>query len=393
LAGSIGLIGHMGPMNTPAPPAAPALSGPPQSVHYAVAAYWDYLDGPRLESMVMCHRGGVCDEGNNLYFLTAFGLSALRCVRANGMVETITGDDRPLNDLGLTEGPAAFLPKLSAPGGFGSVAAWMSVRGTPWEGEEKGSVYVGASGGPAFRVFRSKAQGGRWWFKRMSFAELKAPFSVLAESGGELAVLCDGSYYRFDEAKGTLTLLLSAADYKDKWDETGRRWPLKGQAADNVVRAEDGTFYLSSWRSRTGMYRLSADKAKFEMIVAPRGNAGGKRAKGFDGSGMTADFFDGPSLAGYRPPHTLFVSAVDDGYLRRWRDGRISTWSEKDGEWHEFPKRPNVAWFYGWCMGPRGTNYAYDTYSGQCRAGDDRIFRIGPIDFDKATVGPQVEGK
>ncbi|MBA4387169.1 MAG: hypothetical protein C0404_04250 [Verrucomicrobia bacterium] len=360
----------------------------PQSVHYAVAAWWDYLDGPRLGAMVMAHRGVTCDNQDNLYVLPAFGLPALRCIRANGMVETITGDDRPLNDLGLSEGPAAFLPRLSAYGGFGSVASWMSVQGAPFDGEEKGSIYIGATGGPAFRIFRNGAKNGRWWFKRLAFADLKRPFLVGVESDGtSLGVVCDGSYYRYDSRKETIVPLLNFADYTTRMDKAiGKK-----VAPDAIVRAADGTFYL--WDRAGGIFRIPPDKSKCELIIAPRGNSGGPRSPVFDGPGMTADFFDGPYLCGYRSPHTLFVTAVDDGYLRRWRDGRVSTWSSKDGEWHETAGRPTVGWFYGWCMGPRDANYAYNTYSGQCRDGDDRIFKIGPIDFDRPTVGPLIQAK
>lgn len=364
----------------------------PESVHYAVAAPWDYLDGPRMGAMIMAHRGSMCDDQDNLYLLTYYGLPVLRCIRANGMVETITGDDRPLNDLGLSEGPAAFLPRLSAYGGFGSIASWMSVQGAPFDGEEKGSIYVGATGGPAFRVFRNKAQGGRWWFKRLAFADLKRPFKVAVESdGSSLGVVCDGSYYRYDAGKGTLTPLLSFADYATKMEKaTGKK-----VVPEAIVRAEDGAFYL--WNnsgeagSGKGVFHIPPDKSRCEQIITQ--HAHGQGGNKMDGPGMTSTYFGGPILCGYRPPQTLFVTAVDDGLLRRWREGRVSTWSEKDGEWHEFAKLPPNQWFYGWCPGPRGSNYAYNTYNGQCRDGDDRIFKIGPIDFDKPTVGPLIQVK
>lgn len=396
LAGGAALLAGGGNGAPASPPAkSEPVQGPPQMIHYALAAYWDYLDGPRLGAMAMSHRDSMCDDGDNLYILTAVGLQALRCVRASGMVETITGDDRPLGDLGMNEGPAAFLPRLSASASFGGTASWMSVRGTPYEGEDKGAIYIGPHGrgapvGGAYRVFRNKAQGGRWWFKQLSFGELTRPFKVSVESDGKsLGIVCDGNYYRYDEAKGTITPLLVFADYKDQTA------PARG--AEDIVRAEDGAFYLY-WRyyggkETTGIHRISADKSKCEFLIKKRLHNEGPGWT-HDGPGMTSGYFDGPYIHAYRPPHTLFLNAVDDGLLRRWRDGRVATYSDKEGEWREYPKKPGFnQLFKGWCMGPRGSNYVYNTYNGQCKGGDDRIFKIGPIDFDKATVGPLVQAK
>jgi hypothetical protein len=105
------------------------------------------------------------------------------------------------------------------------------------------------------------------------------------------------------------------------------------------------------------------------------------------------------------PPDIIFLTAVDDCQFRRLKDGRISTLC-KDGNWREFAKKSHAqtgnyslyeecamdkapAWGRAWVMGDKG--YYYQLY--RLGSGDAQIYRIGPIDFGKPTIGTLAGGK
>jgi RNA polymerase sigma-70 factor (ECF subfamily) len=69
LAGIMGLIGHIGPMSSPPPTAAPAPAGQPVREHFAFTNTGGYLDGPRREA-VAGRRGCFGDAEDNIYSLT-----------------------------------------------------------------------------------------------------------------------------------------------------------------------------------------------------------------------------------------------------------------------------------------------------------------------------------
>jgi hypothetical protein len=115
---------------------------------------------------------------------------------------------------------------------------------------------------------------------------------------------------------------------------------------------------------------------------------------------LKSGWFDGPQPVGYFPPDILFGTAVDESFVRRYKDGRISSLC-RDGEWREFPKTPGtgeaaenikdnqaVNWGRGWW---RGNGYIYTVY--YLSTGTSAIYKSGPVDFAKPAVGPLVEGK
>jgi hypothetical protein len=297
------------------------------------------------------------------------------------------------------------------------------------EGPDKGCLYVTTgfyTSHPdwVYKVWKNKDQGGRWWFKRViGGGSAKAP-TVAGQSvpaltvdlrqrehgaaGAGVVIGADGKVYLqvksqeksgaqylylYDEEKGSMTCVLSVADYANKvnWME------VKGQGVflSYLVPAVDGSFYLGFSNPRM-FYKVSADRTKVEKLL--HGN--GKTRTRFDGPALKSGWFDGPALTGYYPPDILFGCAVDDSFVRRYRDGRVSTLC-KDGEWREFPGDPGtgeagdnikdnqaVNWGRSYVL---GKDCLYQTY--YLGMGSSAIYKCGPIDFAKPTVGPLVEDK
>lgn len=365
------------------------------------------------------HRQGVCDADGHLYLQDWFGTS-IRCARLDGMLVTIVGDNFYSGDLELQEGPASCLPALDSPAQhFGSTVRTLAVRGSPWQGEEKGAIYLlggrrSGNAGKIYKVWRNPTQNNRWWFRHVggggkrplptregeSLPALEAALDpavrFAADLGGadQLYLNNAGSAYRFDVRTGTLTCVLSYDSYRDKV-RNRKNSPLG--PAEEIVIADDGTAYLNYYRASYpgGMiWRVSPDRRQVELIVSyGEGNAPGDRRR-FDGSALGSYWFGGPQMNGYQPPHLVLAGAVDDRWLRRYHNGRISTLCP-DGEWREFATRGDAlkpphlyAGFgtNGWAM-YRNSPYVYRTY-GSTSDGANTIIRFGPVDWHKPTVGP-----
>ena len=94
------------------------------------------------------------------------------------------------------------------------------------------------------------------------------------------------------------------------------------------------------------------------------------------------------------PKDTLFLCAHDDAYLRRARNGRVSTLC-KDGEWRELvrerAKKEALHWFR-WLRGnmcpapgPNGTSV-----TPMVSISRYLTFRVKGIDYGKPVIGPQL---
>ncbi len=390
--------------------------------HFALAGASGYLDGPRREAMSSIHRQGVCDAQGNLYILDWFGTS-LRCARVDGMMVTIVGDNLYGGDLDLDEGPASCLPALDSPGqSFGSTVRTVEVRGMPWEGGNKGAIYVlggrrSGNAGKMYKIWRNSDKGNRWWFRRVagggnkkpadqegfSLAGREAAFSTdlrfTADLGGAVPIhLYDrgsGNVFRYDDRAGTVTCVLAYASYKDKLQhpEAG----IKLGPPEEVVIADDGTAYVSWYRGTkyyACIYRVPPDRRKAELFVYNPRPADGGSAR--DGLALKTYWFGGPQMNGYQPADLIFAGAVDDRWLRRVKDGRVSTLCP-DGEWREFATRgdalkpPHLYAGFGtnsWAM-YRNSPYVYRTYGSKSDYATT-IIRFGPVDWHKPTVGRQV---
>ena len=156
-----------------------------------------------------------------------------------------------------------------------------------------------------------------------------------------------------------------------------------------MILAEDGTMYIMHpWREGK-VFKISADRSKLEYVVQNN-----KDIKGWnlDGPGLYSTWHCGPSwikMSG----DTLFLRAIDSPSTRRLRDGRISVLC-MDGEWREHSiegKRRDV-------MSPSGMGYRVADHGLPClfihyTGADHRMFKYGPVDFTKPTIGPLVKVK
>jgi hypothetical protein len=383
--------------------------------HYALAGAALYLDGPREQALSSVHRQGVCDADGNLYIQDWYGTS-IRCARLDGKMVTIIGDDTFGGGQDLEEGPASCMPALDSPAqSFGSTIRTVVAWGRPLAGGDKGALYVlgsrrSGSAGKVFKVWKNPDQGNRWWFRRVAgggqqplptkegeaVAALEAKMvqpRFTADVGGSNGIyICEsGSAYRFDEQKGQLTCVLSCDSYRNRvqhWNGKSFLGP-----AEEIIIADDGTAYLHWYHPsypRGMIARMSADRSKVELIVVMEEN---KQRR--DGAGLGSYWFGGPQMNGYQPPDVVLAGAVDDHWLRRYKDGRISTLCP-DGEWREFgpgrPPRPMdlYAGFgtNGWAM-HRNYAYVYRTY-GSKSDGANTIIRFGPVDWHKPTLEPLI---
>ena len=399
---------------------------PPKYEHFAFCCMDGYLDGPRKEAMAPVTKAVSVDNEGNLYFIPAHGDSGLRVVRKDGMVETIAGADYWHGRLDVEEGPASFIPHLQRVGGIGNpvstvVAIGNSLRDGP-DGQPAGYLLTRAGLGTGleysiYKVWRNKEKSGRWWFKRIvgrgkagppmtvgqsiaakdvHFARL--PFITKARVGEKQSVYfyMEGNLWQYDDAKGTLTCVLSTADYLNKPEIGTRRDGKPLPPAETIVITPDGSFYLG-WYASAGkgiVVKVTADRTKAWRAAQDAGDVN----KRWDGDALTqAAFFGGPLLVGNTwPPDIVFFGAVDDAQLRRFKDGRVSTLC-KDGMWREFPTKlaaggdltwqacpPDKApvWGRGWIMADPA--YFYHVY---CMGGGDAwVWRVGPIDSGKESI-------
>ncbi|GIW84110.1 MAG: hypothetical protein N3E46_00235 [Gemmataceae bacterium] len=404
------------------------ISGPPKYEHFAFCCMDGYLDGPRKEAMAPVTKAVSVDDEGNLYFIPAHGDSGLRVARMDGMVETIAGADYWHGRLNVDEGPASFIPHLQRVGGIGNPISTVVAVGNPLrdgpDGQPAGYLLTRAGLGTGleysiYKVWRNKEKGGRWWFKRIiglgksapptevgkSIAAKdvffdKLPFITTGRVGGKLNVYfhSEGNLWQYDDAQGTLTCVLSTADYLGK-PEIGTRHDGKPlPPAEKIVVTPDGSFYLGWYQGnypKGTVVKVTADRKKAWRVAQDAGDVN----KRWDGDALTqAAFFGGPLLAGGTwAPDIVFFGAVDDAPLRRFKDGRVSTLC-KDGEWREFPTKqasgggeltwqacpPDKApaWGRGWVMADPG--YFYQLYS--MGGGDAWVWRVGPIDFGKESI-------
>ncbi len=389
-------------------PAAAAEGGHvPRREHFAFLNVYEYLDGPRLEAMSGKSPNISWDDEGNMYFFSTLWYGAIRCIRTDGRVVTISGNDYWMPVLPLTEGPASALPHPA--GGtaknYSYPSGGIAVQGMPDQGADKGCIYVAAASGGVDRVFRNKDHGGRWWFQRI-MGTGKAPVprkrgtSVAAmdvalgwvsrlEIGrnGKLQVFAKGSFLEYEN--GQLVCLLGPDDYLGKGGE-GPKAPCS-----EGYLGSDGSFYLGTYYDGEGyggkgtaIYRVmvSSDGIKVEPLAkSQRGVQGG--------DAMTeAGWHCGPHLAAgwnearYQPPGVLLTSSHDEAALRRIMDGR-SAMLCNDGEWRELVgnrNRNTPLWFHMWRIGPNGTGY--QIYSGGDWFSDQRLYRITGIDYARPTV-------
>jgi hypothetical protein len=406
LAGSIGLIGHMGPMKTSAPP---ARGGPLTKDYFAFVLPGGYLNGPRREAMD--HRGGFnpaeADAKGNIYGVGVYGGTLVRCIRADGQVETITGDDFTMADFKLDEGPASALGTPPEGFTFGLAApTLLMVEGAPADGEGKGHLLL-AMKNQVFKIWKNAEKGNRWWFKRIigggkaklpeargqSVAALDAGFQLYGvqwDKDHKLILFTEGWAYKYDGDK--LTCILSYNDYKDK----ALKSPKSGRpvAPRQFFLAADGSVYLGyyfcsdeAYRGQVpGIWRLSPDGSKAEPFAKNSGRSKGK----YDGDALTeAAFYCGPHFGGnsiFNPPEIFLTAAHDEATIRRIKDGRTSRlcW---DGEWREVPSEGGKQMIYiiGLTRGGPDTMFGAGA-TGIGRSNDYRMYLIKGIDFSKPTA-------
>jgi RNA polymerase sigma factor (sigma-70 family) len=364
---------------------APPAGSKPVAEPYAGCAIQGYLDGPRLETMWGGQGvGGYPDDKFNVY-------SGWRCIRADGRVVTIIGNDYWSIDV-CTEGPAASMPNVFQGSGYGQHSGELVVMGNPIEGGDQ-DCFFAVSNANVYRIWKNKEKGGRWWFKKVlgQDAGMGGIWTAHATRDGRLILFAEKGFYAY--ADGKLSLLLGT----EAWQAALPK-DAKGRTctATQGLLGGDGYYYLGTYYAGPPLIlRVSPDGKKAEQYVSNVNGADGQGHR--DGAGIGTGWFCGPHLSASRsnprfaPPDCIFPSTHDDSDLRRVRDGRVSTFCE-DGEWREL-KTPRgdasgraLYEFRGVTMGPNGT--ALVTFGkrigGRCGV-------IRGIDYAKPTVGPKAE--
>lgn len=377
--------------------------------HFAFAAALDLLDGPRLEALAPTSYKLVAnDVDGNVFFMWKYSTSWIRCVRADGQIETIAGDDHWSVNLNLTEGPAVHIPNWGIRPTSGSnviPGVALAVYGRPLLGEEHGRIYVFWPGQSPYKLFKNKAKDGRWWFRRVGVPGKATPPVEIGKSAlidetdmtdariGHGWVEWRGHLYEFDEPSGKITCVLTLKDYESQVEAALTDWHNKKQGGhigspEFLQRADDGTFYLIYYHKTypSGqVFRISADRKKCEHIVADRRDL--KAPNNLDGPGLVTTWHCGPAMI-LVTGKSLFLLAIDSNTVRRWKNGRVATLC-LDGEWREFPtsaKHPGMVRFNGYYPAQHGLPYIYIFYPGEDTFGDIRAFRFGPVDFEKPTL-------
>lgn len=423
-----GFLSVMGPMHAeggavlPDPRNAAPTNSPPLAngsvtkEHFAFAGQQGYLDGPRREAFAGRDARPAFDDQGNIYFFTAFGWGAIRCIRTDGQIVTVTGNDYFTSDLKLVSGPASAFGNPAGVRGFsfGTPSGWLAVAGTPDEGEDKGCIYASDPHAGVARIFRNRDKGNRWWFERIVGGGkeraprkrggvvdareigLRSVAGLQLNKDKKLCVLGDGSFLEYDGGK--LTCLLGPEDY----GTSGPR-QKNGEAAgpSEGFIGGDGSFYLSFYYSgyTTGsggtasIWRASADGGKMEPFAKDNHNSHR------DGDAMKdAGWHCGPHLCPHRnnimfqPPGVVFTSTHDEDNIRRIRNGRVATLCV-DGEWRENPGRgtPPVKAGNQWYVAPDCA--AVRSYSGGDFEWDCRMWMLRNIDWNKSTIGGDASRK
>jgi hypothetical protein len=378
-----------------------AAPGAAKLEHVAMALGREYIDGPALEAASSAHRSCAADAKGNLY-VRAFPTMAIRVVTADGMVRTIAGDDRflPVTDSCPDEGPASMLPAGYPPTfmiGYGREGANLMVHGLPLEGEDRGCIYIDNIGDYPCRVFKNKEKDNRWWYRFVGKGATPLPTKVgdsVAFKDVDLKgvtlygekFVAKGCFYDWDGQDGKIACLLSVADYGEKclhW-KTGKGLG----AAEQIVASDDGTMYVLYYGKtypNGQVFRISKDRSKVEEIV--------RATNGKDGPGLKSGWHCGPLRIKAAVKDAIVLSSVDSNNVRRWKDGRVATLCEKDGEWREIYGigRQGVTAKDYCCVPQLGCIYL--TYPGEERGGIVHLYRYGPVDFLKPTVGPLAGGE
>jgi hypothetical protein len=163
----------------------------------------------------------------------------------------------------------------------------------------------------------------------------------------------------------------------------------KAVAPSLGVMGGDGTFYLCTYfgagygGKAPAVWRVKGD-GKIEPYLHSRSNIGR------DGPGLETGYFCGPHIWMERndprliPPDCLYISTHDDSWLRRARDGRVSTLCY-DGEWRELPRcqTDGVRWFRNFSPGPGGTAIV---------SAHNKVIKclVSGIDYGKPVIGPLI---
>jgi hypothetical protein len=378
--------------------AATAAETKPVLEHFAIATECESLDGPRREAMRPLHPGtrrGTGDKAGNFYF-NSIGISVVRV--DNDMVETISGDNWWFGGLGLDEGPAVYLP-MAMP--YQPVA----IVGVPTAGERQGCLYI-LSGG-LIKIFRNEARDNRWWFRRVDRKGGQAPATTVGQAtpiaDTDMARMrhhegrCfswDGNIYRTDWDKGTVTCMLTFADYKDRVPSLKKHAGI--QVADSMGKFEecavtdDGTAYIHYYGVSYPVgriFRISPDRKTVEEVVRDTD----QRANNTDGPGMQTSWHCGPCGIMGHWRDVIFPQAVDSSAFRRLTpDGRIATLFQ-DGEWRETSgfeeKSRRLIGGKGFMHATSGmAPYVWIPYPGTELGSFPGIWRFGPVDFGKPTI-------
>jgi hypothetical protein len=384
----------------------------PKREHFVFASDIEYLDGANLEALGS-GKGGLptTDSEGNMYLVCKYSTCRIRCIRADGRVETIAGDDRWPGNLNLQEGPAAYMPnRFNGPraGDYSIPGALLTIYGLPLKGEEHGRIYFHWDGGAPYRIFKNKEKGDRWWFRQIGAPGKAKPPTTVGQSAklDELdltdARIADGllawqgNIYKFNEPKGEITCEFTLADYESKAKELLGRTDKKLGPPEHYVRTEDGSVYLCYfWNTYPlgEIFRMSPDRKQFEHIVSDASQKlkGTGVGAGRNGPGLTTTCHCGPADISFSG-NILFLHSIDSSVVRRWVGGRTSSLCF-DGEWREIPGKGSAGVIMAkhYQPGQHGANYIYITYPGEENNQDSRVYRIGPFDFTKPTVGPLVQ--
>ena len=160
-----------------------------------------------------------------------------------------------------------------------------------------------------------------------------------------------------------------------------------------MVLAADGTMFLMHpWRDGN-VFRVSSDLSTFEYIVQNNRSADGAN---IDGPGLQSSWHCGPSYL-QAAGGVLFLRAIDSPSTRRWENGRVSVLC-LDGEWREHFAREDKRKLIspsgmGYRAADHGLPYIDVHYVGAGIGSGFRMFRFGPVDFTKPTVGPLTQNK
>lgn len=307
--------------------------------HYAWEHQCGYLNGPRCEAMGSGL--GPLDADFNCYTMDG------RCIRSSDdMIVTYFGSDYGCLAYSGDEGPSAFLPPLSRSTGYGQPVGGVIVRGLPWKGGESGCVFA-YSDTDIYKVWRNEAKSNRWWFKRVvGKGHLEVPGRKVwmgqMTRDGKMIFFTATGFYELQEngAEARFVPMLELDKIQDRLPKRNG----KGVRPTLGIVDNAGTFYLGYYFEHVApaIQRVSSDGSRVDDYAdSLLGRKTGPAAqKGQDGLAMEAGWHCGPWISSTKaigqwfPPGVFIGHAHDEGTIRRFLDGRVST-LYKDGEWRE----------------------------------------------------------